>query len=188
MCSFLSQRSLCFVAVLLLALLWSGCSAPPPSPAPLSSTYSIARDGYLHYRTPAGWFDVTADSQAHGNTVWLLRSDYAATITVNEIQVDAVAREEIIHQGMSQLARLTMFLSTKDKGALLHRAPEEFSVQGHPCCSYELELPATGDIMHVILIDAEHKVYAVAALKTGGAKDLSDVETVQRQFLEALRW
>lgn len=165
-----------------------GCATPPPSPPPLSTTFSIARDGYLHYRLPAGWYDVTADSQAHGNTVWLLRSDYAATITVNEIRIDANAREEINRQGLIPLARLTMFLSTQDKGALLQRPPEEFTLRGYSCCSYELEMPVTGDVLRTILLDAGGRVYAVAALRTGGKSDEAEVEGVQMIFVEALRW
>jgi hypothetical protein len=184
----LSEKSSILLALLLSALLWPGCGAPPPSPPPLQASYSIARDGYLHYRLPLGWFDVTADSQAHGNAIWLLRSDYGATITVNEIRVDANARDEISRQGLTTLARLTMFLSTPDKGALLQRAPEEFAVRGRPCCSYELLIPASGDILRTILLDSGEKVYAVAALRTSAVKDGSEVAAVQMSFVEGLRW
>lgn len=176
------------LALLGAGLFYSGCGAPPPAPLPLSASYNISRDGYLHYRLPIGWFDVTADSQAHGNAVWLLRSDYAATITVNEIRIDEDARNEIGRQGLGQLARLTMFLTTHDKGALLQRPPEEFELYGHPCCSYELVMPSNGDILRTVLYDVGGKVYAVAALRTGGAKDASDVAAVQMSFLEGLRW
>jgi hypothetical protein len=169
-------------------VLLSGCGTTPPPAPPLSASYSIARDGYLHYRLPVGWFDVTADSQAHGNTVWLLRSDYAATITVNEIHVDAVARKEIERQGLSALAQLTMSLSGQDKGTVLQNAPEEFELRGHPACSYEVETPSTGDAMRVVLLDAGEKIYAVAALRTGGKNDASSLAAIQMQFLEELRW
>jgi len=182
------QESLLPALLLASLLLAAGCGAPPPSRPPLSTAYSIARDGYLHYRVPAGWFDVTADSQAHGNAIWLLRSDYAATITVNEIRIDSVAREEIRHQGLIPLARLTMFLSSKDKGALLQRPPEEFQMQGHACCSYELFVPSTGDILRTILLDSGEKVYSVSALRTGGANKAADLAAVQMEFLEALKW
>jgi hypothetical protein len=174
-----------FLAIILLA---AGCGAPPPPPPSFSTTFSIARDGYLHYRLPAGWFDVTADSQAHGNAIWLLRSDYAATMTVNEIRIDTIARREIQHQGLIPLARLTMFLSTKEKGALLQRPPEEFQVQGHRCCSYELLIPSTGDLLRTILLDSGEKIYAVSALGTGGTNKGEDLAAVQMAFLEALRW
>jgi len=176
------------LALLLAALLGAGCGAPPPSPPRLSAAYGIARDGYLHYRLPIGWYDVTTDSQAHGNAVWLLRSDYAATITVNEIRVDASARDEITRLGLIPLARLTMFLSTQDKGALLQRPPEEFTLRGCPCCSYELAIPSSGDILRTIILDAGEKVYAVAALRTGGMNGEAEVAAVQMEFVEGLRW
>jgi len=184
----LSRNPSLLLPLILASLLWPGCGAPPPSPARLSASYSIARDGYLHYRLPTGWFDVTADSQAHGNAIWLLRSDYAATITVNEIQLDASARNEISRAGLSTLARLTMFLSTRDKGALLQRPPEEFEVGGRPCCSYELLLPSSGDILRTILLDAGEKVYAVVALRGTGAKDGAELEAVQLAFVGGLKW
>jgi hypothetical protein len=184
----LSKKSSLLLALLLSVLLWPGCGTPPPSPSRLSTSYGIARDGFLHYRLPAGWFDVTADSQAHGNAIWLLRSDYAATITVNEIRIDASARDEISRQGLAQLARLTMFLSTNNKGALLQRPPEDFVVRGHQCCSYELLMPANGDILRTILLDSGQKIYAVAALRTAGAKDEAELRAVQMEFVEGLRW
>jgi hypothetical protein len=131
---------------------------------------------------------VTADSQAHGNAIWLLRSDYAATITVNEIRVDGVARNEIARQGLTTLARLTMFLPTRDHGAILQRAPETFTARGRPCCSYDLLLPSKGDVLHTVLIDVGEKIYAVAALKTSGLKDASDVNAIQMEFVDQLRW
>jgi hypothetical protein len=185
---FLSDKSSFLLALLLSALLWPGCGAPPPPAPRLSASYSIARDGYLHYRVPTGWYDITADSQAHGNAIWLLRSDYAATITVNEIRVDAAARNEIARQGLTTLARLTMFLSTRDKGALLQKAPEEFTVRSHPCCSYELILPSNGDILRTVLLDIGDKVYAVATLRTSGLKDGGEIAAVQMAFLEGLKW
>lgn len=183
-----SHKLSLLLALLAAALLWPGCGAPPPAPPPLSASYNISRDGYLHYRLPIGWFDVTADSQAHGNAIWLLRSDYAATITVNEIRIDENARSEIGRQGLAQLARLTMFLATHDKGALLQHPPEEFELHGHPCCSYELVMPSNGDILRTVLYDVGGKVYAVAALRTGAAKNLSDLGDVQMSFLEGLKW
>lgn len=184
----LSHKSALLLALLLAALLWPGCGAPPLSPSRLTASYAIARDGYLHYRVPVGWFDVTADSQAHGNAIWLLRSDYAATITVNEIKIDASARREIARSGLSTLARLTMFLPTRDKGALLQRPPQEFEMQGRRCCSYELLLPSNGDLLRTILLDVGEKVYAVAALRGSGVKDGTDVEAVQMSFVEGLKW
>lgn len=184
-----SRKSSLLLTLLLAILLWPGCGTPPPSPSSrLSTSYSIARDGYLHYRLPTGWFDVTADSQAHGNAIWLLRSDYGATITVNEIRIDASARNEIARSGLTTLARLTMFLSTRDKGALLQRPPEEFEVHGRSCCSYELMLPSSGDILKTILLDLGDKVYAVAALRASGAKDASELGAVQMAFVEGLKW
>ncbi len=182
----LLQKSV--LALILVVLLGNGCGAPPPAPPRLSTPYSIARAGYLRYRLPVGWFDVTADSQAHGNAVWLLRSDYAATITVNEIRVDATARSEVARAGLTTLARLTMFLSTQDKGALLQKPPEEFVVRGRPCCSYELLLPSSGDVLRTILFDAGEKFYAVAALRASGMSKGADVADVQMEFVEGLRW
>jgi len=70
----------------------------------------------------------------------------------------------------------------------LQRPPEEFTLRGYPCCSYELEMPATGDVLRTILLDADGRVYAVAALRTSGKSDEADVEGVQMSFVEGLRW
>ncbi len=183
-----SQKLSLFLALLITALLWPGCGAPPPAPPRLSPSYNISRDGFLHYRIPIGWYDVTADSQSHGNAIWLLRNDYTATITVNEIRIDQSARSELAQQGLSTLARLTMFLSSKDKGALLQKPPEDFMLHDRRCCSYELVMPGNGDILRTVLYDVGGKVYAVAALRGGNAKDAAELGAVQMAFVEGLKW
>lgn len=174
--------------LLAAALTLTGCGVQPPSPPALSPVYNTSRDGYLYYRLPSGWFDVTADSQAHGNAIWLLRNDYAATITVNEIQIDASAREEIARNGMIPLAQLTMSLSERERKAVLQRFPEEFVMKGQRCCLYELAMPSTGDLLRVVLLSAGKRVYAVAALTEGKASGEGDVAVVQMKFVEELRW
>jgi hypothetical protein len=166
-----------------------GCATPPPPPeAPIPSSYLSSRDGDLHYLVPDGWFDATSDSQAAGPVIWILRSDFGATITVNEIHVDAQARRDLGKGGLLQLARLTQSLrSQNDQSVLLH-PPRLFTSGGRQLCTYDLL--SGKDTVRVILVDTGRRVYTVSALVqgTGDEAGSSEVFDVVQRFVNTLRW
>jgi hypothetical protein len=171
-------------------LLTSGCGGGPPAATPLlHSPYLVSRDGNLRYRLPAGWFDATADSQASTRTVWLVRSDYAGTLTVREVHVDVAARKEITKQGLLHIARLTAGLQTGSAPGAFAREPETVRVNGRDGCVYEVDGVA-GDRVRTILMDTGEHLYAITALVNGGAAGgaIGDVYAVQQAFVNALRW
>ena len=176
---------------LLLLGMACGCSRPPySSTSTTTSRVFVSRDGMLHYRLPIGWFDATADSQAVGHEVLLLRSDYAATIAVNEIRVDAQARRQLERGGLLQLAQLTMGLAGGGTPVVLQQSPELFVLNGRQFCAYELIISGARDVLRVVLFDTGTKVYAVHALVPGdkARNTADDVFAVQQDFLDGLRW
>ncbi len=179
------------VLFLLLLGLAGGCArAPYSTTSTLTSRAFLSRDGMLRYRLPAGWFDATADSQAVGHEVLLLRSDYAATIAVNEIRVDAQARRQLERGGLLQLAQLTMALAAGGTPVTLQQTPELFVLNGRQFCAYELVISGARDLLRVVLFDTGTKVYAVHALVPGekARESAEDVFAVQQDFLNGLRW
>ena len=180
------------VGVFLLLLgLAGGCASPPySSTSTVSPRVLVSRDGMLRYRLPMGWFDATADSQAVGHEVLLLRSDYAATIAVNEIRVDAQARRQIERGGLMQLAQLTMALAAGGTPVTLQQSPELFVLNGRQFCAYELVISGARDLLRVVLFDTGTKVYAVHALVPGekSGATAEEVFTAQQDFLNDLRW
>lgn len=175
---------------LIALLLDAGCAGAPPAVVPLLQRPSfLARDGVVRYRIPAGWFDVTADSQATPVTVFLVRGDYAGSISVRELHVDAAARRDLVRTGPLQLAMLAAALETGTGGGILARDPESIRVKGKEGARYDLEF-GSGDRVRTVLMDTGERVYAVAAFVNGNAVDRAagDIFAAQEAFIQALSW
>jgi hypothetical protein len=186
----MSPRILPFLAVVLTAVLLSGCVSSSRVPTDLlQSSYSVSPDGHLQYRVPVGWFDATADSQAVGHTIWLMRSDYGATIAVDEVSLDAAARDAVRGGGLLELASLVISLSAGDRGAVLIAAPVETTLNSRTVCQYTMLVSETRDTLHVTLVDTGTRTYAVTALRSEkrGGQDVA-LPAVAGGFVEALRW
>ena len=81
-----------FGTVLCAALIAAGCAprnGASPSGAPPAS-YIVSHDGSIHYRMPAGWFDAGGDSLTPESRLWLMRGDYAGSLTVRQVHVQAM--------------------------------------------------------------------------------------------------
>jgi hypothetical protein len=187
------RMSQLFPAVLLLVFmagLWTGCPGSSSTTVALYTPYLTSHDGFIKYRIPAGWFDAAADSQSSGQTIWLLRDDYSATIAVSEVHIDADAREDLQMAGMMHLAQLTMALAAGGKPYVLQHPPEGVTIGGSRGVAYEIVIPAVNDVLRVIVVDTGVKLYMVTALVSGEAtRGLRDeVFAAQDAFLSGLRW
>jgi len=181
------------VVVLLLALvsIFPGCSTAPTSreTSTIPLSYATSRNGLLYYRLPDGWFDATTDAKSAGSVVWLMRDDYAASIVIDEIMLDAPAREAVRHEGLLRLAQLTMSLSSKNGDAVVVAPPDIVTINARNVCVYEM-VTASKDRERVILVDADEHVYEVRALAEGTQQDVSaeDIFSVQQDLVKSLRW
>jgi hypothetical protein len=177
---------------LLVALaFWAGCSSAPegsrdtPEPAVHRS-----RDGQLQYVTPPGWFDASADSQAAGHEVWIIRNDYGGTLTIDEVRFDAAARAAVRDGGLELLAQLLMTLPSGDRPVSRLSGPETFERDGKVFCGYEVEVYETRDLVRVLLFRAGDRVYSStlvvpAAVRDRGSEQLREAQTA---FLGAVAW
>ncbi|MBI4535786.1 MAG: hypothetical protein HY708_05870 [Ignavibacteriae bacterium] len=181
-----------YTGFVIVAAYFSGCATSRyRTDVPLHPDYHTSRDSVLHYRVPLGWFDAThVEERNSGGTIWLVRSDYAATISVSEVNMDPDARKQVSRQGLVGLARLTMGLEAGEKTRVLLRPPQTFSVNGREFCSYELANLATSDSVRVVLVDADEKVYELTALVVGERRRATTdkVYSTQQTFLEQLKW
>ncbi len=161
-------------------------SAPP---TPHSVPLVAARGGGFSYRIPPGWFDASADSQARGHAALLIRNDYGATISVDEVHLDEAARSEINENGLLPVARLLLSLSSWDHDAILTMAPHSVDVDGRQACRYGLASGNGEDTVEVTLVESTEKLFAVRVLvsgKKGGGK--VSLRTIQEDFLGTVRW
>ncbi len=168
----------------------AGCAPMREAAAPARSpSYVVARDGGFSYRIPTGWFDVSADSQAHGHAALLIRNDYEATIAVDEVRLDAAARSELRRNGLVPVARLLLSLSSWDHSAILTMAPRMITVGDREGCRYGLASGNDDDTVEVTLVESGERLYTVRVL-VSGSKDRAgeSLRAVQEEFLGTLRW
>lgn len=173
------------------SLLVVGCASTPPTASPaLYAPYLLSRDGALRYRVPAGWFPANTDSTEPEKLVFLVRNDYAGSLTVHEVHLDDNARSHLDGGGLLPLAQLTASLEAGSKSGILSSGPTMVRLNGKEVCSYEMEFRQNGDKMRVVLVDAGGHVYSVAALVNGsvGMRAVGEILTAQQAFVATLKW
>jgi len=181
-----------FGAVLCAALIAAGCaprngassSGVPPA------SYIVSHDGSIHYRMPAGWFDAGGDSLSPESRLWLMRGDYAGSLTVRQVHVQAIDAGELSREGLLEVARLTSALETSRRPAMLARAPESISAAGRDAVSYELEFPGSGDRTRTVLVPGGGMILSVTALVSGSAPQgtAREIFAALDEFLATARW
>jgi hypothetical protein len=179
------RRSLPWIFLVVLA----GCagSARVTQP-PLDASYATARDGHLRYRCPAGWFDATFDPQAAGHALLLVRNDYHATIAVDEVHLDSVARQALRSRGLAPLAPLLASLNGWENGRSLVEPPREVDGGRGLWWRYALEKNGSDERLEVTLVDAGGSLYAVSVLRSDGEGGNDLFGVLQDGFIGALRW
>jgi len=179
---------LCSTPVFLLYLLiLPGCANQVP--VTVAAAYSTSGDGTIHYRLPSGWFEVTPDSVEADRAVWLVRDDYAGSLTVQRVHLRAVDRTDLGGEGLLRVAKLTAALETSSKPGILSREPDRTKVNGREAVSYDVEYSGSGDRTRTVLLESGGRVYAVTALVNGGAPPDAEKEIfdVLQSFLVAMR-
>ncbi|HTY57289.1 MAG TPA: hypothetical protein VMF59_00670 [Bacteroidota bacterium] len=180
--------------MLLLAVVsWhTGCAPPPPGAGTSSSSevYAVSRDGTIRYRLPAGWFDAAADTLAADRTVWLVRDDYAGSLTVRQVHLRAVDAGDLGGEGLLQVAKLTAALESSTKPGIIAREPDRADVGGREAVSYDLEYRGSGDRTRTVLLASAGRIYAVTALVNGTAPPGAGKEifALLGSFIAALRF
>ena len=183
-----SRHVIAFWVISSLSL--AGCaSVPHLAEAPLNPSYVFSREGLLRYKVPVGWFDATRDSQSVTAEIWLVKNDYAATITVSKIGIDTETRRAIDREGLARLADLTLTLAGATSATLL-QPPVSSTVNGKEQYSYIVSNPATSDTTRVVLVDSGENVFEVIGLVPGNQHRVTsdEVFSVQESFVKSLRW
>jgi hypothetical protein len=179
-------------ALLFLVLAsWVGCSSAPESARDAGPPrVHRSRDGRLQYITPAGWFDATADAQAAGRAVWIIRNDYGGTLTIDEVKLDEAARRSSGAGGLEPIARLLMTLPSGERPVRAIRDPETVEQNGRVYCAYEVEVYETRDLLRVVLFRAGERVYASTLVVPAAVRDRGYGQLLEAQssFLGSVSW
>jgi len=167
-------------------LVLAACASPPySSDLPLEPGERVSRDAAMRFRVPAGWIDAGGESADPRRVVWLVRSDYAASIAVQEIVLDSVARAVVARGDVCVLAGLV-----QDVGGDAGAPPEAFTLDGRRYCAWEGMGGGGGKAVRVAVFAAGAKSYEVRAVAPAGGtrRGAEEVFRAQQKLLESLRW
>ena len=176
--------------LLSIALSFTGCAPPPGATTAAPESYSVSRDGTIRYRLPAGWFDAGADTLAADRAVWLVRDDFAGSLTIRPVHLRAVDTGDLAGEGLLQVAKLTASLESSTKPGVVAREPDRTEVGGREAVSYDLEFRGSGDRTRTVLLASAGRIYAVTALVNGSAPPGAGKEifALLGSFVAALRF
>jgi len=175
-------------AFLLLSIILASCAAKIPynSNYPLTNEWFHSRDGKLGGKVPEGWFTSTEDTLAPALTVWLIKEDFSAVLTIKELKLDQLTIQQVKKEGLELLARLSSRFQTENiPGQTI--APQEFEVRGKKYCSYEIG--AGSQRKRMVVFTSGGKYYECEARAMKGiwtATELTRLFITQQTVLSSL--
>ncbi|MGA9116606.1 MAG: hypothetical protein WB626_07520, partial [Bacteroidota bacterium] len=149
---------------------------------PLEHTYTPGRGLGLGYRRPAGWMDASADSALPAVPVRLLRTDFAAWLTIGEVRV-AGGVEDI-----RELARAALALDTAGAAFRIFSPVEGVEAGGKRAAAYETVGTSSPDTVRTVLFEMQGRFYEVRALAGAGRAGREEVFSTQQRLVETLAW
>lgn len=175
---------------LAVSLGMEGCSSTlPRAAADFRTGYTMTGDRTLQYRIPHGWLDASADSQAVGHLVWLVRHDYRASISVDRVHLNDDARAALAGNGLLELAGLQIGLASSSTPVEVMEQPVLKELNGKKACAYSLRMTPAGDIKRTVLVGTGSRLYAVHAYVApqNGGDDNGRLRAIQEGFVMLLR-
>ena len=176
------QASWCLVVLWSSLLVW-GCNSSRQS-ATSAAQSPVPGFKQFQYRVPPHWLDLSTDNSREG-VIWLVRSDYAATLKLEEVHVGNVdTRSDDVN--LNTVARALYATENVTGKAHVVTRPEEGEHAKNPATAYHI-VRENGDEVQVLLLRAGGKVYMTTALRLGTSKGpFNEVDAVQRALTDDL--
>lgn len=152
--------------------------------------YTLSPRAGLGYKTPAGWFDASADSINEGGDVLIVRDDYAASLSIHELSLDHIARARLQQEGAAILATMSQKLALAGDNARILAPVSKHVVQGREFFSFENVEVETGDTVIVAVMEKRGSAVEVRGRISGkaGKTTRAEVLAVRDAFISRLRW
>ena len=139
----------------------------------------------FQYRLPKGWIDASNGEEAAKHALWLVRGDYAATMTIDQVSLDEDSRNLLLQRGIEPMAGLVQGLHQKP-GFRGMNVAENLQVGGMDCVAFQQENAATGEICRTIVFADQGRLFETNAFAPKGGG--TEIFSVQERVLETLKW
>ncbi|MFI5252911.1 MAG: hypothetical protein ACHQQQ_10840 [Bacteroidota bacterium] len=174
-----------------LIFLLSSCSTtylPYSYHYPLRREAFLSRDSSFAGLIPEGWFYSSEDTLAPSAIAWIVKDDFSATLSVQELHLDQLTKTRVDKEGLELLANIS--LSSQDESHSVlndEHKPRKFKMRGREFCGYEL----TGQNLskRVVVFSVNGRYYECIAMPVKGApqhEEISNMFTAQQAFLYSL--
>jgi len=124
--------------------------------AELTRDYVSSQDGRLRVLRPEGWRKTSDPKNAPSILLWLVREDYAASISFTPLQMDPALYETLRKEGMESVAKVS--LSLKERNAedsiAVVQPVELFKVGDRICAGYEYRAGSAEPVIRVVVFDS----------------------------------
>ena len=178
--------------LLLVPCIALSCAAPVYRPTVhLSEQLFQSSDDILRGRVPQGWFDATDPELTPHLSAWLLRDDYGAALTFQEITVDHTTARHIASKGLKLLAELSFRLKQAEYPTVqIVSAPSIFSIEGMDFCRYNYNSQRGSPPTGVVVFRIRGHFFESTIATTRGelsAEELQQLMDVQQATLASLQ-
>ena len=116
-----------------------------------------------------------------------MKEDFSAALTIQELRLDRITKDQVKKEGLEFLARLSQSLHQDSSSSTIIKPPEEFHLHDMKFCDYELGSP--NDRRRIVVFGARGKFYeceTVALKKPSSADGFIRLFTIQQSFLASL--
>lgn len=179
-----------FRRFLFLTVIISSCAAPSVEIL-LTEQQFQSGDGVLKGRVPQGWFASPDHQIAPHLSAWLIREDYAANLTFQEIRVDRTTMTQIEKQGLILLAEISFRLKkAEEPTARMKMPPNEFSINEKKFCRYEYRSEKQGLVTGVVVFSIRGRCFESVVVPTpsgGSLQQPQQLFNVQEAVLSSLQ-
>ena len=177
------------LVLVLLSLFLASCAGTLPYPPdyPLSSEMFRSRDGSLSGRVPQGWVFSSEDTLAPALVAWLVKEDFSASLSLEEIHLDRLSAERVDSEGLELLARMSLQFQQGPAAAQFTEPPVEFKLGGTRFCGYEIIVK--GERKRIVVFAARGRFYECSAAPLKGVwsdEELTRLFAAQQGLLSSI--
>ncbi len=194
-----------FALLTFAACLLAACSGTPdPGPRPAagaayryasSAAMTTARiatpDKSLSVLLPRGWKETADPEGAPAIVLWMVREDYAGSISFQPLSMDPGLYLKLRRDGLVAIAKVSLSLKRQraQDSILVVQPPETFTQSGRPFAAYEYSIDRGRTVIRIVVFDSGTRFFECALMPSSGiasAGDNRDLMEVQQSVLATL--
>lgn len=138
---------------------------------------TVAKD--LRVLCPAGWKETVDQKSAPNIVLWLVREDYAASISFTPMLMNPVLYKTLKKDGLISVAKASLSMkknNARDSVAVV-QPPEPFRLNGREFAAYEYSMDKGATVIRIVIFDTGSQYMECAMLPATAS--ITDVENIR---------